>query len=129
MDRIHSDDRQRIVTEIGKAILSHDDRRYDVPHRFLLADYFNSDDLIRKGQPTVNFVAQQLSLSLTYLSSLLRVLTRQNTQQHIHDKLIEKAKKKLSTTDLTVTSRPKPWLAQLPGPGVLLFCFSSYKVP
>jgi AraC family transcriptional activator of pobA len=33
----------------------------------------------------------------------LRVLTGQNTQQHIHDKLIEKAKEKLSTTDLTIS--------------------------
>jgi len=34
---------------------------------------------------------------------LLRVLTEQNTQQHIHDKLIEKAKEKLSTTNLSVS--------------------------
>ncbi len=38
-----------------------------------------------------------------YLSNLLRVLTGQNTQQHIHDKLIEKAKEKLSATNLTVS--------------------------
>jgi AraC-like DNA-binding protein len=31
------------------------------------------------------------------------VLTGRNTQQHIHDKLIEKAKEKLSTTNLTVS--------------------------
>jgi AraC family transcriptional regulator, transcriptional activator of pobA len=30
-------------------------------------------------------------------------LTGKNTQQHIHDKLIEKAKQKLSTTDLSVS--------------------------
>lgn len=69
----------------------------------LLADYFNSDELIRKGLPTVNYVAQQLNMSPTYLSSLLRVLTGQNTQQHIHDKLIGRAKEMLSTTDLTVS--------------------------
>ena len=38
-----------------------------------------------------------------YLSNLLRVLTGQNTQQLIHDKLIEKAKEKLSATNLTVS--------------------------
>ena len=34
---------------------------------------------------------------------MLRSLTGQNAQQHIHHKLIEKAKEKLSTTSLTVS--------------------------
>ena len=34
---------------------------------------------------------------------MLKVLTGQNTQQHIHDKLIEKAKEKLTTTNLSVS--------------------------
>lgn len=34
---------------------------------------------------------------------MLRNLTRQNTQQHIHNHLIEKANEKLSTTDLSVS--------------------------
>ena len=38
-----------------------------------------------------------------YLSSLLKVLTGQSTQQHIHDKLIEKAKEKLSMTNLSIS--------------------------
>jgi len=37
------------------------------------------------------------------LSGLLRSLTGLNTQQHIHLKLIEKAKALLSTTPLTVS--------------------------
>lgn len=69
----------------------------------LLTDYFNSDDLISKGLPTVQYVAEKLNVSPGYLSSLLRVLTGQNTQQHIHDKLIEKAKEQLSTTDLLIS--------------------------
>ncbi|WP_245634882.1 helix-turn-helix domain-containing protein [Hydrotalea sp. AMD] len=69
----------------------------------LLTDYFNSDDLISKGLPSVQYIAETLNVSSNYLSSLLRVLTGQNTQQHIHDKLIEKAKEKLSTTDLTIS--------------------------
>ena len=69
----------------------------------LLSDYFSSDDLISKGLPTVSYIAQTLNLSPKYLSSLLKVLTGQNTQQHIHEKLIEKAKEKLSTTELTVS--------------------------
>ncbi|PBQ30932.1 AraC family transcriptional regulator [Sphingobacteriaceae bacterium] len=69
----------------------------------LLTDYFNSDDLISKGLPTVQYVADNLNVSPSYLGSLLRVLTGQNTQQHIHDKLIEKAKEKLSTTSLSIS--------------------------
>lgn len=65
----------------------------------LLDDYFNTS----KGLPTVGYVAQALNLSPKYLSSLLKVLTGQNTQQHIHEKLIEKAKEKLSTTNLSVS--------------------------
>ncbi|HAS41122.1 MAG TPA: AraC family transcriptional regulator [Microscillaceae bacterium] len=69
----------------------------------LLIDYFNSDDLVLKGLPSVQYVSQALNVSQSYLGSLLRVLTGQNTQQHIHEKLIEKAKEKLSTTNLTVS--------------------------
>ncbi len=68
----------------------------------LLTNYFNNDDLINKGLPTVQYVAQTLNVSAKYLSSLLRVVSGQNTQQHIHNKLIDKAKEKLSTTSLSV---------------------------
>jgi AraC-like DNA-binding protein len=69
----------------------------------LLTDYFNNEDLTSKGLPTVQFISDQLNVSPVYLRSLLKVLTGQNTQQHIHEKLIEKAKEKLSTTDLSVS--------------------------
>ena len=69
----------------------------------LLADYFNSDDLLSKGLPTVQQTADALNVSPKYLGGLLKVLTGQSTQQHIHDKLIEKAKEKLSTTNLSVS--------------------------
>ena len=69
----------------------------------LLTHYFNSDDTMKRGLPTVQYIAEQLYLSPKYLSNLLRALTGQNTQQHIHDKLIEKAKEKLSVTNLTVS--------------------------
>jgi AraC family transcriptional regulator, transcriptional activator of pobA len=69
----------------------------------LLTEYFNGDGLLNKGLPTVQWVAERLNVSPNYLSGLLKVLTGQSTQQHIHDKLIEKAKEKLSTTDLSVS--------------------------
>ena|SRR5690554_1890235 len=69
----------------------------------LLNHFFNDNDLVSKGLPSVQLVADKLNVSPNYLSSLLKVLTGQTTQQHIHDKLIEKAKEKLTTTDLTIS--------------------------
>lgn len=68
----------------------------------LLADYFNGDNVQELGLPTVQYLSAQLNVSAPYLSDLLRNLTGQNTQQHIHNKLIEKAKEILSTTSLSV---------------------------
>jgi AraC family transcriptional activator of pobA len=63
-------------------------------------DYFNREV---SGLLTVHYIAAQMNLSPNYLSDLLRVHTGQNTQQHIHEKLIAKAKEKLSTTSLSVS--------------------------
>jgi AraC-like DNA-binding protein len=69
----------------------------------LLADYFNMEDLSKNGLPSVHHIASTLNVSPSYLSSLLKTLTGTSTQQFIHDKLIEKAKEKLSTTTLSVS--------------------------
>ncbi len=68
----------------------------------LLSTYFNSEEVSLKGLPSVQYVAEQLNVSSSYLRSLLKSLTGQSTQQHIHNKLIEKAKEKLSTTNLSI---------------------------
>lgn len=68
----------------------------------LLTNYFKYDDLVSKGLPTVQYISENLHVSPSYLRSLLKSLTGQTTQQHIHNKLIEKAKEKLSTTDLSI---------------------------
>ncbi len=67
-----------------------------------LTTYFNEDNLANKGIPTVQFIADNLHVSANYLSRLLQLLTGQSTKQFIHDKLIDLAKEKLSTTDLSV---------------------------
>ncbi|WP_299522077.1 AraC family transcriptional regulator [Winogradskyella sp.] len=69
----------------------------------LLKDYFKADSLIEKGLPTVQWVADHLNLSPNYLSSMLKSLTGMSTQQHIHQKLIEKAKTQLSATNLSIS--------------------------
>lgn len=69
----------------------------------LLTDYFNGENLIAQGLPTVQQIAETLHVSTKYLSSLLKQLTGQTTQQLIHEKLIAKAKERLSTTELSVS--------------------------
>lgn len=69
----------------------------------LLDDYFKDDNLAINGIPTVHFIAEQLNLSPNYLSDMLRVQTGQTTQQHIQNRLIEKAKQLLSTTEMSVS--------------------------
>jgi AraC family transcriptional regulator, transcriptional activator of pobA len=54
----------------------------------VLEKYFNNDDLVSKGLPGVQFVPDSLNISAKYLGSLLKELTGQTTQQHIHKKLI-----------------------------------------
>ncbi len=73
---------------------------FSVEH--LLDKYFASEESLNKGLPTVEYLASQVNLSPRYLSDMLRSLTGQSTQQHIHDKLIEKAKDYISTTNLSV---------------------------
>lgn len=67
----------------------------------VLTNYFEDNSKI--GLPSVNNLAEQLNISPSYLSDMLRTITGQNTQQHIHNRLIEKAKEKLSTTNLSVS--------------------------
>jgi AraC family transcriptional activator of pobA len=69
----------------------------------LLDDYFKNERMLEKGIPTVQHIADELHLSPNYLSDMLRVQTGQTTQQHIQDRVIEKAKELLSTTPMSVS--------------------------
>ena len=105
-----------IISQIG-TLLNYSERFYNrqfltrkkAGHKLLermeqlLNAYFDDKDLINKGLPTVGYLADQLHVSSKYLSSLLKVLTGLNAQQHIHEKLIDKAKERLSTTDHAVS--------------------------
>jgi AraC-like DNA-binding protein len=69
----------------------------------ILDEYFNNETSLTRGIPTVHYLSEKLNISPSYLSDMLRSLTGQNAQQHIHTKLIQKAKEKLSTTALSVS--------------------------
>jgi len=69
----------------------------------LLSDYFTDEKPLTSGLPTVQYLSDALQVSPRYLSDMLRSLTGQNAQQHIHGKVIEKAKEYLSTGNLSVS--------------------------
>ncbi|MBY0482754.1 MAG: helix-turn-helix transcriptional regulator [Chitinophagaceae bacterium] len=68
----------------------------------LLHRYFDKGESLQNGLPTVEYLAHNLNLSPNYLSDMLRSLTGQNAQQHIHNKMIEKAKEYLTSSNLSV---------------------------
>jgi len=78
---------------------------YELLTRFenVLSEYFNSGQLVENGIPTVAAIAEKLNISPNYLGTLLRIHTQQNTQQHIQNKLIDRAKEQLSTTHLSIS--------------------------
>ena len=108
---------QNIIISQLEVLLNYSERFYQrqfitrkiINHKILdrlenvLKDYFDSDDLLKNGLPTVHSLSERLNVSPNYLRGLLKTLTGMNTQQHIHEKLIEKAKEKLSTTNLSVS--------------------------
>lgn len=69
----------------------------------LLHKYFEEEKPVSTGVPTVQYLADQLHYSPNYLSDMLRSLTGLNAQQHIHQKLIERSKELLTTTQLTIS--------------------------
>jgi len=68
----------------------------------LLSEYFKRSDIHALGLPTVKHLAEQVHLSPSYLSDLLKKETGKNTQDHIHFYLIEEAKGILLNTDKSV---------------------------
>ncbi|MDR6403615.1 MULTISPECIES: AraC family transcriptional regulator [Chryseobacterium] len=69
----------------------------------LLEDYFNKETPLINGLPSVQYISGQLNVSQRYLSDMLHVIAGQNTQQYIHEKIIARAKDRLSTTNLLVS--------------------------
>ncbi|SFB96626.1 AraC-type DNA-binding protein [Flexibacter flexilis DSM 6793] len=105
---------QEVIIANIELLLVHIDRYYN--RQFLTRKNISSDVLAKMEQllndyfeagnnelPTVQYFADQLNLTPTYLSDLLKNLTGLTAQQHIHEKLIEKSKELLTTTNLSVS--------------------------
>jgi AraC-like DNA-binding protein len=69
----------------------------------LLKAYFKSDKLAELGLPTVKYLAENVHLSASYLSDLLKKETGMSAQDHIHYHIIEEAKNILMNTDNSVS--------------------------
>jgi len=69
----------------------------------LLNGYFNEESSLKNGLPSVKYISTELKLSQRYLSDMLSSLTGLNTQQYIQHVVIEKAKERLSSTNLSVS--------------------------
>lgn len=65
--------------------------------------YFNAENSLQNGLPSVQYFADELALSANYLSDMLRVATGNSAQFHIQAKIIEKAKTLLSTSQLSIS--------------------------
>lgn len=87
-----------------RQFITHKAINVDLVQQFetLLHSHFN-EEAVQEKIPSVQYIADQLNVSANYLSDLLRSLTGLNTQQHIHNKLIDKAKEILSTTNYSVS--------------------------
>ena len=108
---------QNIIISQLETLLNYSERFYQrqfitrkkAHHQFLeklnifLDDYFIGENMIQNGLPTVQFLSEKMNMSPQYMRGLLKSLTGQTTQQIIHEKLIDKAKEKLSTTELSVS--------------------------
>jgi AraC-like DNA-binding protein len=69
----------------------------------ILKAYYQTDQQLSLGLPTVTYCATELNMSANYLGDLLRKETGKNTQEHIQDFVVNKAKNRLlgSTVSLS----------------------------
>ena len=58
----------------------------------LLKEFYQNNDLIESGQPTIQYLADECHLSPSYLSDVLKKETGRSAKEHINDFLINKAK-------------------------------------
>ncbi len=68
----------------------------------ILTKYFAETKVKQQGLPTVKFLADNVHLSPSYLSDLLKKETGKNAQEHIHFYLIEEAKNLLLNSEKNV---------------------------
>lgn len=69
-----------------------------------LHKYYNSEMLISVGIPSVKYLADELNLSPSYLSDILKRETGFGALEHIHKSIIKEAKTKLLISNKSISS-------------------------
>lgn len=69
----------------------------------LLDDYFENQNPIKNGLPSVKYFADKVNLSPNYFGDLVKKETGKSAQENIHLKIIELAKSLISSTDKTIS--------------------------
>lgn len=69
----------------------------------LIRDYYNEDQQLRDGTPTIQYLANEVNLSANYLSDLLKKETGRNTKEHINYFVVDRAKTILLNTEKNVS--------------------------
>lgn len=68
----------------------------------ILKEYYHSGELTELGPPSLQYLANKVSLSQNYLSDLLKKETGRSAKDHINDFLVNKAKNLLLATEESV---------------------------
>lgn len=87
-----------------RQFLTRTNKNKDIVSQFeqYLKDYFDSELLTSKGTPTLEQCGKALNISGYYLSDLLKLETGKSIKEHIHIKLIDKAKFKLLNSTIPI---------------------------
>lgn len=77
----------------------------DIVSKFerLLKEYYLAEKAVDAGLPNVQYFANQLSYTSSYLSDLLKKETGKTAQEHIHLLIIDKAKATLLNSDSSIS--------------------------
>lgn len=95
----------------------------------ILIQYFNHNNILEKGLPTVKYLADKVNLSPSYLSDLLKKETGKNTQEHIHFYLIEEAKNLLINSESNINEIAHKLGFEYPQYFIKLFKKKTGKTP
>lgn len=82
---------------------TNNNKKYILQFEQLLHEYFSTEKPTEIGLPTVKYCGEAMGMSPKYLSDLLRKETGRNTQEHIHEYIINKAKNKLLSSKSSIS--------------------------
>lgn len=68
-----------------------------------LKEYFDQEQSLELGLPTVKYFSEMMNMSSSYFSDLLKNATGRNAQQYLQDYLLERAKNQLLASDEQVS--------------------------